>query len=66
MEVTALTYDDPEHDAPPRPVTGELKTRYVPTLDYYQYWVGGEQVDPSTLPPEYLVTPTPSPRETSG
>ena len=49
--VTAMSYPDDDRELPARPVTGELTTRYVPTLNYTQYWVGGVQVDPATIRP---------------
>jgi hypothetical protein len=54
--VSARTYDDPEHDQPPREVTGRLHTRWVKVLRYRQHWVetaDGEwvQVDRSTVRP---------------
>ena len=47
--VTAMTYRDDDRELPARQVSGELTTRYVPTLDYTQHWVGGVQVDPTTI-----------------
>jgi hypothetical protein len=44
-----MTLADPDRDQAPRRVEGELVTRYVPTLDYTQYWVDGEPVDPTTI-----------------
>jgi hypothetical protein len=49
--VTAMTYPDDDRELPARPVTGELTTRYVPTLDYTQQLVAGIQVNPDTIRP---------------
>jgi hypothetical protein len=49
MEVAAKTFRDDDRQLPPETVRGELVTRYVPTLDYTQYWINGVQVDPETV-----------------
>jgi hypothetical protein len=48
-EVRALTLYDWERDIPPRRIQGKLTRRYVSTLDYWQYFVGGEDADPRTI-----------------
>jgi hypothetical protein len=49
-QVTALTYDDLEHDVPPYEVQGILTARQLP--DRIQPWVNGVQVDPATVKPK--------------
>lgn len=47
--VQAQTYADDDRGLPPHEVRGKLVCRHVPTLDYRQCWVGGVEVDPSTI-----------------
>ena len=63
--VTALTLPDPEHDRPSRRVIGRLIKRDIPTLDYTQYLVDGEHVDPATVEPVAQDNPHP-PRDDRG
>lgn len=49
--VKAWTFADDDRDLPPQQVQGELRTVYVPALDYTQHWVGDAQVNPDTIQP---------------
>jgi hypothetical protein len=49
--VKAMTWPNEMQDIPPREVIGKMTTRWVPMLQYMQYWVAGEQVDPTTIVP---------------
>jgi len=49
VEVTAKTFPDDDRELPPHEVRGELSRRYVPVLDYTQYLVAGEPVQPDTI-----------------
>jgi hypothetical protein len=49
--VTSVLHRDEEHDLPARAVEETPYLRWVPTLRYTQFWVGGVQVDPATVRP---------------
>jgi hypothetical protein len=52
-DVEAKTYDDPEHNTTPQDIVGTLSTRWVEPLQYTQYLVDDEIVDPSTIKPAF-------------
>jgi len=49
VQVIAYTYPDEDRELPPEKVTGKLQSRYVPSLEYKQYFVNGVMVDPETI-----------------
>lgn len=49
VHAVGLTYDDDQHDAPPRLIEGVLHRRWVEEWQNYQCFINGVLVNPATV-----------------